>query len=177
MARVASFPPIAAAGARLLILGSMPGERSLAAREYYAHPQNAFWPLCAAILGFDPSAPYAERTARLTRAGIALWDVLASCERSGSLDAAIDRASARPNDFARFFAAHPGIRTVLCNGTTAHTLFVRRVLPTLRARPGSPALTVHRLPSTSPAHAGLTRTQKLATWRKYLRTEPGSFHH
>lgn len=165
MVRIASFPPIVAADVTVLILGSIPGERSLAAGQYYAHPQNAFWRILGSILGFDPASPYPERTARLGGAGVALWDVLQSCVREGSLDAAIDRASARPNDFASFFAAFPCITRVLCNGTAAHELFTRRVLPELA---GASRLEVVRLPSTSPAHAALTFTAKCEAWRAGL---------
>ncbi len=162
MARIASFPPIVAPGATVLILGSIPGQRSLAANEYYAHPQNAFWRIVGAILGFDAALPYAERTVRLQDAGIALWDVLQSCLRPGSLDSAIDRTSALPNDFTTLLAKHRGIGRVLCNGGTAHTLFLRRVVPTL---PHADRLQIVRLPSTSPAHAALTFADKLTAWR------------
>jgi double-stranded uracil-DNA glycosylase len=166
---VQSFPPVAAPRARVLILGSMPGQASLAARQYYAHPRNAFWPVLGAILGFDPTLPYAERLDRLQAGGVALWDVLQSCERSGSLDAAIEPTSQRPNDFAAWFAGQPELRAVCCNGATAHRLFVRAVLPTLPvAGSDRTALVVHRLPSTSPAHAGLAAADKLAAWRQAL---------
>ncbi len=93
MSRVQSFPPIAAPGARLLILGSMPGAASLAAGQYYAHPRNAFWPILAALCHFPADAPYAARVAALQAAGVAVWDVLQSCVRPGSLDTAIERSS------------------------------------------------------------------------------------
>jgi len=173
VARIASFPPIAAPKAEVLILGSIPGERSLAANEYYAHPQNAFWRILGAILGFDPKLPYAERILRLQRARVAVWDVLRSCVRPGSLDAAIDRASATPNDFAAFLARYPRIRRVLCNGGTAHDLFVRRVLPDL---PKADRLQVVRLPSTSPAHAALSFADKLDAWRLCVRYRVHTTH-
>lgn len=158
--------PIANRSARVLILGSMPGVRSLQAVEYYAHPQNAFWPIMAAICGFDANAAYAARTRALRGAGIALWDVMQSCEREGSLDADIVAASIEPNDFAGFLATHRQVRDVLCNGATAHQKFERLVAPDLVTK--GFVLRVHRLPSTSPANAGATRTAKLAAWRRVL---------
>ena len=159
-----SFPPVASPRARVLILGSMPGVRSLQEGRYYAHPQNAFWRIAGRAIGFDPSLPYAERCRALTAAGIALWDVLRACQREGSLDAAIDTKTAEVQDFASFFAKHPHIHTVLCNGGTAHDLFVRRALPSLR--PAAP--TVVRMPSTSPAYAAMRFDAKLAAWATAL---------
>ena len=118
--RIRCFPPVADPDtARVLILGSMPGVASLTAQRYYAHPRNQFWPIMGALFGAGPDLPYAERLRALTRAGIALWDVLESCERAGSLDAAIDVRSAQANDFAAFFDAHPGIVRIAFNGGTA----------------------------------------------------------
>jgi hypoxanthine-DNA glycosylase len=167
VAVVSSFPPIARRTARVLILGSMPGERSLAAAQYYAHPGNAFWPILSAFCGVAADASYARRTRALSARGIALWDVLRRCERRGSLDAAIDRRRSEPNDFVAFLAAHRRITTVLCNGTTAHDLFVRRVVPGLD--PDRP-LHVARLPSTSPAHASLRLADKQRQWSTALHT-------
>lgn len=156
------FAPIAAADARVLVLGSMPSEASLAAQQYYAHPRNAFWPLMGELFGAGPGLPYAERTARLRAAGVAVWDVLAACRRSGSLDAAIDPTSMQINDFPAFFAGHPGIVQVFFNGSTADAVFRRWVLR--RLDPAAlPALV--RLPSTSPAHAGRSLAEKLTAWR------------
>ena len=129
--RVRSFAPVASADARVLILGSMPGVASLNAGQYYAHPQNRFWPIMGRLLGFDPAnTSYAQRTAYLTAAGVALWDVLQSCERSGSLDSAIRRETQRVNDFSAFFAAHPKMRAVYFNGAHAAQVFARVVLLT-----------------------------------------------
>ncbi len=163
MSAVESFPPIADARARVLVVGSMPGIASLAAGRYYAHPRNAFWPIAGALFGFAPDADYAVRTAGLRAAGVALWDVLRRCERVGSLDRAIVAATAETNDFAGLFARCPQLGVVLCNGGTAHAAFSRRVLPELGALGFAPA--VVRLPSTSPAHAGRSRAHKHAAWR------------
>jgi len=163
---VRSFAPVARRDARLLILGSMPGTASLAVGRYYAHPRNAFWPIVGSVCGFDANAPYAKRLAALQARGIALWDVLRSCERDGSLDGDIAAASVQTNDFAGFLAAHRRIAAVLCNGGTAFALFGKRVRPTL----GLPfrEMPCVQLPSTSPAHAGRTLAQKLAAWRLVL---------
>lgn len=157
---VRSFAPLFRADARVLVLGSMPGTASLAAAQYYAHPRNAFWPIMGELFGAGPALPYAERTARLGAAGVALWDVLAACRRPGSLDSAIEPDSIELNDIPGLLAAQPGIRHVFCNGTAAATLFRRHVLGRLpRALPWT------RLPSTSPAHAGRSLADKLAAWR------------
>lgn len=160
---VRSFPPVADRSSRLLILGSMPGVASLRAGEYYAHPRNAFWRIMGDLLGVDPGAPYRERLAALLAEGIALWDVLASCARAGSLDADIDEASIVANPLARFLRAHPRIRTVCFNGAKAEAAFRRHVLPELASERGQ--LAFHRLPSTSPANASIAYPRKLAAWR------------
>lgn len=160
---VTSFAPLSRPSAKVLILGSMPGVASLAAQQYYAHPRNAFWPIMASIAGFDAAAPYAARVEALTRGGFALWDVLQSCVRTGSLDSSIRAGSRVPNDFAAFFSAHPGIRLVCFNGAEAQQSFARHVLPGLRID----GLRYVRLPSTSPAHA-LPFEHKLAAWRAAL---------
>lgn len=163
---VRSFAPIARRDARVLILGTMPSIASLAARQYYAHPRNAFWPILGAICGFDPALAYARRCAALRACGIAVWDVLAACVRPGSLDSDIDPATMEPHDFAGFFARHRRVRVVVCNGGIAHGLFVRRVQ---RGLP-EPAVSLPavRVPSTSPAHAGRSLAVKLAAWREAL---------
>lgn len=153
------FPPIARADARVLILGSLPSQASLLAQEYYAHPRNAFWTLMQTIAGAD--GDYAARCKALENHGIAVWDVLSSSVRPGSLDADIDLDTAQPNDFRRFFAAHADIRLVCFNGRKAESLFRRLVLPGM---PGED-LEFVLLPSTSPAHASLSVADKLATWR------------
>jgi TDG/mug DNA glycosylase family protein len=157
-----SFPPIARADARLLILGSMPGKVSLREHQYYAHPQNAFWTITAEILGFDPTTPYAERAVMLQSHRIALWDVLKSCRRESSLDADIDPSTAVPNNFKKFFRDHPAIRRVCFNGAKAATLYARQVQPQL---PGGLDLELIQLPSTSPANASVPRAEKLRAWR------------
>ena len=165
MRRVRSFAPIADARARVLILGSMPGEASLAASQYYAHAQNLFWRILGEITGAGPVSPYAARARALKDHGIALWDVLESCAREGSLDSAIDDATACANDFVSFYRAHPGITQVFFNGAKAEASYRKHVLPTLA--PGPAAHT--RLPSTSPANASMSRAYKHRIWKQALR--------
>lgn len=162
MNKLSGFPPIAAADARTLILGSMPGAASLAAGEYYAHPSNTFWRIICALFNAPRDLPYPAKVKLLTSNGIALWDVIAACRRTGSADAAIAPESMRLNDFSSFFRAHPAINQVCFNGRTAEVLFTRQVLPQLA--PGNrPQLL--SLPSTSPAHARLNFAEKLERWR------------
>lgn len=159
MASIFSFPPIAAPDAAFLILGSMPGAASLAARQYYAHPHNRFWPILGALIGAAPALPYTQRLALLKKRGIALWDVLQHCEREGSLDSAIRNEV--PNDFEAFFRAHPRIAFVAFNGQKADRSFRRQVLPAL-SRFSLPTVV---LPSTSAAYAGMSFASKLEAWR------------
>lgn len=158
--QVRGFAPVVADGARILVLGSMPGVASLRQAQYYAHPRNAFWPLAARILGFDGGLGYDARLRALQAGGVALWDVLQACERPGSLDADIRRDTLVPNDFATFLARHPSIVRVCFNGGKAAAMFRLHVLPGLRA----PALECFELPSTSPAHAAASFERKLAAW-------------
>lgn len=118
---VRSFAPIAAPDAHTLILGSMPGIASLEAGQYYAHPRNAFWPIMGALYGAWPGLPYAERVEQLKVSGVAVWDVLQSCVREGSLDA--DIREEVPNDFTEFFARHQNIRRIGLNGGKAAASF------------------------------------------------------
>ena len=161
---VHSFEPVADANARVLVLGSMPGLKSLQAGQYYAHPQNRFWPFMGQLVGAGPDLPYPERCRRLAQAGIALWDVLSCCERPGSLDSAIRDDTAAANDLAGFLSTHPGVRRILFNGAKAESSFARLVLP----GPGRPDLEYRRLPSTSPANASQRAADKLTAWREAL---------
>lgn len=141
----------------------MPGAESLRQRRYYAHPHNAFWPILGELLGFSAAADYSVRAAALVSHGVALWDVLQSCERVGSLDSDIEARSIVINDFAQFLTQHPRIQTVLCNGAAAFVNYRRRVVPGLSG--WMSRLPVLQLPSTSPAHAAMSRERKLAAWR------------
>lgn len=160
------FPPFANTHARILILGSLPGQVSLQRQQYYAHPHNAFWKIMGRLFGAGPELAYAERAQRLIQNGIALWDVCATAQRPGSLDADIVHASVVPNDFAAFIKSHPDIVLICFNGGKAANLYRRLVLPGLPAS----LRTIHTetLPSTSPAHAAMTFEEKLMRWAAVL---------
>jgi double-stranded uracil-DNA glycosylase len=154
--RLFGLAPVFDAQARLLVLGSFPGAASLQAAQYYAHPRNAFWPVIGALIGEAGlvARPYAERLQALRRHRVALWDAVAACERVGSLDTAIE--SAEPSDVAELVARLPQLRVIACNGALAH----RQTLLAL----GDARWPVLRLPSTSPAHAGLSLPTKIDAW-------------
>jgi len=157
------FAPIAGPGATVLILGSLPSRKSLERHQYYGHPQNAFWRIMNELFGAAASLPYEKRKHILIRNGIAVWDVLAASVRPGSLDASIERGTARANNFRAFFADHPGLQLVCFNGRAAETLFRRLVAPTLEKGSNTPVF--QTLPSTSPAHAAMRYEAKLERWR------------
>jgi hypoxanthine-DNA glycosylase len=150
-----SFPPVVDAQARVLVLGTLPGEESLRRGEYYAHPRNLFWPIIFALFDEPPALKYPERLAFLTAHRIAVWDVCEIGERERSADTTI--RSERPNAIDRVLDHHPLIRAVAFNGTTARRLYDRHF-----ARRA--ALTYLALPSTSPAHATIDFSAKLAHW-------------
>lgn len=163
----AAFPPSVAPDARLLVLGSLPGEESLRQGRYYAHPTNAFWWLMGEVLA-EPLAdlPYATRLERLRARRVGLWDVIATARRHGSLDQAIRDAAVR--DLAGFVAGLPDLVAVALNGRTA-AAHGRRQLA------GVEGLTLIDLPSSSAAHAGMSRAAKREAWlglRAFV--EPGT---
>ena len=160
-----SFDAVESPEARVLILGTLPSVKSLAASEYYAHPRNSFWWIMGELIGATPDLPYPDRLQRLRQSGIALWDVCRAAERPGSSDAEIRMETVEPNDFRAFLGAHPRIELICFNGQPAERLFRRKVLPSLQ----SLRLIPHRvLDSTSPACARITREVKLAHWRECL---------
>ncbi|KAF0164828.1 MAG: mismatch-specific DNA glycosylase [Rhodocyclaceae bacterium] len=152
------LPLILGPGARVLILGSFPSAASLAAQQYYAHPQNQFWRILGEVIGQPLNEmDYPQRIAAVQAAGIAIWDVFASCERAGSLDTAI--RDAVPNDFAELRQSAPALRRICFNGGMA----ARRVRE-VEALGFEAAV----LPSTSPANATWSFERKLSAWRATL---------
>ena len=160
MSIIHSFEPIVGSHAKILILGSMPGEASLSANQYYAHRRNAFWPIIAQLLQINPDAAYQEKIAALKSSPIALWDVLKSCKRQGSLDSMIEADTQAINDFQSFFSVHQQIKHV----------FKRYVLSVDELK----FLSVSRLPSTSPANARLSLEDKLRIWHEMINSVLGS---
>ena len=157
------FPPIISTDARILILGTLPGEESLKLEQYYGHSRNHFWPIIAAVLNEEAPTLYSERVAMLLRNRIALWDVLKCAERAGSaLDSMIENECA--NDFVEFFRMYPKIRTVAFNGNNAQKFFRRLVEKKQDIQREIQMLT---LPSTSPAYARPFE-EKAAKWREAL---------
>lgn len=159
------FPPLVREGARVLVLGSMPGRRSLDEGRYYAHPRNLFWPFMARVAGFEPGLGYEARVQALLASGVALWDVLGACERPGSLDASIRRGSEQANPIGPLLERHPGITLVACNGSKALQLWQRRVWPGLED-PLKARLEVLGLPSTSPANASIPLATREHAWMR-----------
>jgi hypoxanthine-DNA glycosylase len=164
--RKRGLPPLLAARAEVLVLGSFPSVASLAAREYYAHPQNHFWKIMAALSGRElfgeADERYAERRQAAAGLHIAIWDVIAACERAGSGDERIENA--RINNFARLSAEAPQLRRVCFNGQAAAKLG-RPVFEGLKTGAGRD-YEICVLPSTSPRHASMTLARKTEIWRE-----------
>ena len=159
------LPPVVGPDTRLVVLGSFPGAASLAAGQYYAHPRNRFWPLMGVLCGIDTTLPYPDRVRALNARGVGVWDVYAQCEREGSLDSAI--RAAQLNDFPALLQRCTRLNTIVHNGGESfrHAKVVEKSL----AQAGlAGQVTVHRLPSTSPANASWTFEQKLTAWRAVL---------
>lgn len=159
---VCSFAPVARSDALVLILGSMPGKLSLARQQYYAHPQNLFWPFMGKLFGAGPELVYEQRLPVLQENRVALWDVLKECYRESALDADIVEASIIANDFDDFLRRHPQVGRIYFNGSKAEQSFRKYVLPGLRLT----TLELVKLPSTSPANASIPLEKKLEAWRQ-----------
>lgn len=165
MSECVSFAPLVDAECRVLILGSMPGRRSLDMQEYYAHPQNRFWRLLALLLKEEMPLTYADKCALLLRHHIALWDTLGYCEREGSLDS--DIKNEQPNSVCELLAAQPQIKAVFFNGGKAAAAFKRYFAKSLPRE-----IDVYYFSSTSPANARKRLENLAQEWQillQYLR--------
>lgn len=152
--------PIVDSATRVLIVGSMPGKQSLEKQQYYGNPRNHFWPIMGELLEIAIPNDYTERIALLKNNAIGLWDTIATCEREGSLDAAI--RNEKPNDFQTLFEQYPNIQLVLFNGAKAFEVFKKHIgLELLNGR------AYKKMPSTSPIPGKniKTFTEKLEDWR------------
>jgi hypoxanthine-DNA glycosylase len=163
--RITGLPPIARSDARVLILGSMPGSKSLASRRYYVGSGNRFWGLMGSLFAIDPALRYDERVTLLQEAGVALWDVVASCERVGSLDSRIVKGSEVANDFDTFLAEHPTVRAVALNGRKAHDVFRTGVAPRVLS---DHSVELIALPSSSGANTRFTSEALMERWREIV---------
>ena len=152
------MPPVVGVGPRVLVLGSMPGAESLRARAYYAHPRNSFWPIMGALFGFPGDAPYKTKLRALKENKVALWDVIHSCKRRGSLDSSIEHASVVLNVLAGFVSLHCSLKLIAFNGRKAEAIFRRKIASELNG------IALVALPSTSPAYASLSREAKCERW-------------
>jgi len=162
------FAPIAAPHATVLILGSLPSQLSLQKHEYYGNPQNAFWRVMGELFDAGPDIPYPDRAEKLRRHGIAVWDVLQSSVRPGSMDAAIDLMTATPNDFQTFFVEHPMLELLCFNGKKAAELYRRLVAPQeIRT---IDIIEFRTMPSTSPAYASMKLDEKVRLWSAIRRS-------
>lgn len=157
--RIHSFPPIAAEGCKVLILGSMPSVTSLERHQYYGHKQNDFWPMMFAFFEQPYTDAYSAKQELLIKHGIALWDVLSSCEREGSLDSNI--MNEIPNDINGLLVQYPTIEYIIFNGGKAYQSF-KKYFPELLVQKQW-----IKMPSTSPAYT-LKREEKRKKWRKIL---------
>lgn len=160
MTKCKSFKAEVNAASKVLILGSMPGVKSLEEAQYYAHPMNRFWK----VMGFLCNEPqmvdlaYEMRAKALLDAGFALWDVIGRCEREGSLDSAIKKEV--PNDIAGLLIKYPNIKTIYLNGGKAQSAFKKYFPEILK----SGKYKVYNLPSTSPANARFRLEDLVREW-------------
>ncbi len=154
--RISSFPPIIDHTSKILILGSIPGVKSLEKQQYYAHPQNAFWKIIFTLFNENFTEDYSQKLHILKKHHIALWDVIDSCERKGSLDSEIINEEA--NQIAELLEKYPGIKAIFCNGGKSYKNLQKILGKNFR-------IPVYLLPSTSPLHT-VSFEKKLEEWKK-----------
>ena len=159
-----AFSNIAKPNSEILILGSMPGQKSLNENQYYAHPRNTFWKIVATLYDFDSELSYEKKCKELTKNKVALWDVMQNCERPGSLDSAIVAGSIIPNDFNSFFNTYKNINLIAFNGQKAAQTFKTKVAKSFEFD-----IETITLPSTSPAHASMSFEEKLKAWKAIIK--------
>ncbi len=157
MQKISSFPPIINENSKILILGSIPGVKSLEMQQYYAHPQNKFWKIICEIFNEEFTTNYQQRIEILEKHHIALWDVIDTCERKGSLDSEIRNEEA--NKIEELLQNFPNIKAIFCNGQKSH----KNLQKILEKKFRMPIIV---LPSTSPAYAGLKYEEKLLSWQE-----------
>lgn len=160
-----SFAPLIGSQPHTLILGSMPSQISLDCQQYYANQNNAFWWIMTQIIACDDCLDYDRKTKLICDSGFAVWDVLASCQRKGSLDSNIQRSSETANDLLSLIQDNPSFRVIAFNGAAAKQIFMRHCSTILAEHP---QLRWRQLPSTSPAHAAMQKSEKLVVWREAL---------
>jgi len=158
--RLTGLPPVIDERSRVLVLGSFPSEESLRRQQYYAFARNQFWPIMRELFGIDPRSPYQHRVRALLDRRVAVWDVISRCRRWGSADQAIQ--SDEPNALIELISGHAGITHIAFNGGLAAETASKRVPELFRLA----GLACHRMPSTSPAHAGMSFETKLMAWSK-----------
>ena len=157
MQKISSFPPIIKKDSKILILGSIPGVKSLEMQQYYAHPQNKFWKIICEIFNEEFTTNYQQRIEILEKHHIALWDVIDTCERKGSLDSEIRNEEA--NKIEELLQNFPNIKAIFCNGQKSHKNLQKILGKKFR-------MPIIVLPSTSPAYAGLKYEEKLLSWQE-----------
>jgi TDG/mug DNA glycosylase family protein len=161
--RVHSIEPIIGHNPRIMILGSMPGIISINASQYYANPRNLFWTVLADLFGIDIDCSYEYRVQQMLELPIILWDTLKSCHREGSLDSKILNTNIEANDIAALLKQFPTLQAIAFNGGASEKYFDRLVKPQLA---NDLDIELLKMPSTSPANAGMKREQKLKIWRR-----------
>jgi len=164
-----AFAPVIDSNARVLILGSMPSQLSLQHQQYYAHPRNSFWWIMSQLYDFNHDDSYLTRCAALLESEVGVWDVLRDCVRPGSLDSSIERSSEVSNDFRSLFSLHEKIDRLIFNGAASLAIF-RRHNKGFLEQLGRERLDFRWAccPSTSPAHASISKHAKLKVWRDAL---------
>jgi double-stranded uracil-DNA glycosylase len=161
MSLLHSFEPLIGRHPKVLILGSMPGVKSLQDQQYYAHPRNTFWPIMGELFSIEWSDNYVQRVEQIKQLPVIIWDVLKSCRREGSLDSNIHSDQLRANAIPQLLLENPAVALIAFNGATSEKMFKQHVSSQIS---NPERYTLLRLPSTSPAHASKSFEQKMTEW-------------